>query len=255
MYCAIVVCICTRVIVVLSLCVNVFVSAARSFFFFSTSTKNSHILCLCWSFFWSLTKNSSKRQKPTKLSSDRHILLLGSVRCLHYVCLFLFDHPVDVNEGTISCSVRLVSPCCDRRKTSPRSRGERGGKIILFLRAKKRKLLLPSSSVVVSCDLFFFITTYELYSRGLLGLLLVLFCSFIAFSWFKPSSRRRREESSSLVVPFSLFHSHALSFITLKKQAPSWSVDRSLLQTEDTQFIFVHFLNKVKKRIIKRNVL
>ena len=135
------------------------------------------------------------------------------------------------------------------------SRGKRWKDYILFLRAKKRKLLLPSSSVVVSCDLFFFITTYELYSRGLLGLLLVLFCSFIAFSWFKPSSRRRREESSSLVVPSSLFHSHALSFITLKKQAPSWSVDRSLLQTEDTQFIFVHFLNKVKKRIIKRNVL
>lgn len=202
--------------------------------------------------FWSLTKNSFRRQKHTKLSSDRHILLFGSVRYLHCVCLFLFDHPVDVNEGTISFRVRLVSPCCDRRKTSPRSRGERGGKIILFLRAKKRKLLPPL--LLLSCDLFFFITTYELYSRGLLGLL--LFCSFIAFSWFKPSSRRRRrEESSSLVDPFSLFHSHALSFITLKKQAPSWSVDRSLLQTEDTQFIFVHFLNKVKKRIIKRNVL
>ena len=197
----------------------------------------------------------SKRQKHTKLSSDRHILLFGSVRCLHYVCLFLFDHPVDVNEGTISFRVRLVSPCCDRRKTSPRSRGERGGKIILFLRAKKRKLL--PSFLLCCCVVWslLFYNYYELYSRGLLGLLLVLFYSFIAFSWFKPSSRRRREESSSLVVPFSLFHSHALSFITLKKQAPSWSVDRSLLQTEDTQFIFVHFLNKVKKRIIKRNVL
>ena len=173
--------------------------------------------------------------KSTKLSSDRHILLFGSVRCLHYVCLFLFDHPVDVNKGTISFRVRLVSRCCDRRKTSPRSRGERGGKIILFLRAKKRKLL-PPLLLLLSCDLFFFITTYELYSRGLLGLL--LFCSFIAFSWFKPSSRRRREESSSLVDPFSLFHSHALSFITRKKQAPSWGVDRSLLQTEDTHNLF-----------------
>ena len=98
------------------------------------------------------------------------------------------------------------------------SRGKRWKDYILFLRAKKRKLL-PPLLLLLSCDLFFFITTYELYSRGLLGLL--LFCSFIAFSWFKPSSRRRREESSSLVDPFSLFHSHALSFITLKKQAPS----------------------------------
>ena len=98
------------------------------------------------------------------------------------------------------------------------SRGKRWKDYILFLRAQKRKLL-PPLLLLLSCDLFFFITTYELYSRGLLGLL--LFCSFIAFSWFKPSSRRRREESSSLVDPFSLFHSHALSFITRKKQAPS----------------------------------
>mgnify|MGYP001192012632 FL=1 len=98
------------------------------------------------------------------------------------------------------------------------SRGKRWKDYILFLRAKKRKLL-PPLLLLLSCDLFFFITTYELYPRGLLGLL--LFCSFIAFSWFKPSSRRRREESSSLVDPFSLFHSHALSFITRKKQAPS----------------------------------
>jgi hypothetical protein len=189
-------------------------------------------------FFLSLTKNSSKRQKHTKLSSDRHILLFGSVRCLHYVCLFLFDHPVDVNKGTISFRVRLVSRCCDRRKTSPRSRGERGGRLYtLFARQKKKApSFLPPLLLLSSCDLFFFITTYELYSRGLLGLL--LFCSFIAFSWFKPSSRRRREESSSLVDPFSLFHSHALSFITLKKQAPSRSVDRSLLQTEDTHNLF-----------------
>ena len=126
------------------------------------------------------------------------------------------------------------------------SRGKRWKDYILFLRAKKRKLLPSSSSVVVVWSLLFYNYLWIIFARA--PLLLVLFCSFIAFSWFKPSSRRRREESSSLVVPSSLFHSHALSFITLKKQAPSWSVDRSLLQTEDTQFIFVHFLNKVKKR-------
>ena len=199
----------------------------------------------------------SKRQKHTKLSSDRHILLFGSVRCLHYVCLFLFDHPVDVNEGTISFRVRLVSPCCDRRKTSPRSRGERGGKIIYSFCAPKKE-----SSFLLCCwcccrrviSLLFYNYLWIIFARA--PLLLVLFCSFIAFSWFKPSSRRRREESSSLVVPSSLFHSHALSFITLKKQAPSWSVDRSLLQTEDTHNLFSYiFLNRVKKRIIKRNVL
>ena len=205
-------------------------------------------LYVCGGGFFCLWPKIRPNGKSTKLSSDRHILLFGSVRCLHYVCLFLFDHPVDVNKGTISFRVRLVSRCCDRRKTSPRSRGERGGKIIYSFCAPKKEssflLCCPLLLLLLllSCDLFFFITTYELYSRGLLGLLLVLFCSFIAFSWFKASSRRRRrEESSSLVVPSSLFHSHALSFITLKKQAPSWSVDRSLLQTEDTIYFRTFF--------------
>ncbi len=240
MYCAIVVCICTRVIVVLSLCANVFVSAARSFFFFSTSTQN-YTLCLWWRLFLSLTKNSSKRQKhKTFFRSPHSFVWFGTLFTLR--CLFLFDHPVDVNEGTISFRVRLVSPCCDRRKTSPRSRGERGGKIIYSFCAPKKE-----SSFLLCCWCcccrrvisLLFITTYELYSRGLLGLL--LFCSFIAFSWFKPSSRRRREESSSLVDPFSLFHSHALSFITLKKQAPSRSVDRSLLQQKTHTIYFRTF--------------
>ena len=159
-------------------------------------------------------------------------------------CLFLFDHPVDVNKGTISFRVRLVSPCCDRRKTSPRSRGERGGKIIYSFCAPKKE-----SSFLLCCWCccrrvisLLFITTYELYSRGLLGLL--LFCSFIAFSWFKPSSRRRREESSSLVDPFSLFHSHALSFITLKKQAPSRSVDHHFSKQKTHTIYFRTFFIK-----------
>ena len=121
------------------------------------------------------------------------------------------------------------------------SRGKRWKDYILFLRAKKRKLL-PPLLLLLSCDLFFFITTYELYSRGLLGLL--LFCSFIAFSWFKPSSRRRREESSSLVDPFSLFHSHALSFITLKKQAPSRSVDHHFSKQKTHTIYFRTFFIK-----------
>ena len=144
MYCAIVVCICTRVIVVLSLCANVFVSAARSFFFFFTSTQN-YTLCLWWRLFLSLTKNSSKRQKhKTFFRSPHSFVWFGTLFTLR--CLFLFDHPVDVNEGTISFRVRLVSPCCDRRKTSPRSRGERGGKIIYSFCAPKKE-----SSFLLCC--------------------------------------------------------------------------------------------------------
>ena len=214
-----------------------FLSRLRVLSFSSPRVLKTTLYVCGGGFFLSLTKNSSKRQKhKTFFRSPHSFVWFGTLFTLR--CLFLFDHPVDVNKGTISFRVRLVSPCCDRRKTSPRSRGERGERLYtLFARQKKKA---PSSSfvgvVVVVWSLFFFITTYELYSRGLLGLL--LFCSFIAFSWFKPSSRRRREESSSLVDPFSLFHSHALSFITLKKQAPSRSVDRSLLQTEDTHNLF-----------------
>ena len=175
--------------------------------------------------------------KSTKLSSDRHILFLfGSVRCLHYVVSFFSIIPSTSTKGRslfAFVSSRLVAIGAKRLLVLAGKEVER--LYTLFARQKKKA---PSSSVVVVVvwSLFFFITTYELYSRGLLGLL--LFCSFIAFSWFKPSSRRRREESSSLVDPFSLFHSHALSFITRKKQAPSWSVDRSLLQTEDTHNLF-----------------
>ena len=214
-----------------------FLSRLRVLSFSSPRVLKTTLYVCGGGFFLSLTKNSSKRQKhKTFFRSPHSFVWFGTLFTLR--CLFLFDHPVDVNKGTISFRVRLVSPCCDRRKTSPRSRGERGGKIIYSFCAPKKEssFLLFVGVVVVVWSLFFFITTYELYSRGLLGLL--LFCSFIAFSWFKPSSRRRREESSSLVDPFSLFHSHALSFITLKKQAPSRSVDRSLLQTEDTHNLF-----------------
>ena len=182
----------------------------------------------------------SKRQKHTKLSSDRHILLFGSVRCLHYVCLFLFDHPVDVNEGTISFRVRLVSPCCDRRKTSPRSRGERGGKIILFLRAKKRKLLLPSSSVVVSCDLFFFITTMNYIRAGSLG-----FFSF-SFVLLLPSrgSNRRvvvvgRSRLLLLFLLLSFTHTRSLSSLLKNRHLLEASIDHFSKQKTHNLFSYI----------------
>lgn len=199
--------------------------------------KTTFYVCGDGSFF-GLWPKIRPNGKSTKLSSDRHILLFGSVRCLHYVVSFFSIIPSTSTKGRslfAFVSSRLVAIGAKRLLVLAGKEVER--LYTLFARQKKKA---PSSSVVgvvvVVWSLFFFITTYELYSRGLLGLL--LFCSFIAFSWFKPSSRRRREESSSLVDPFSLFHSHALSFITLKKQAPSWSVDRSLLQTEDTHNLF-----------------
>jgi len=197
--------------------------------------------------------------QTAKFSSDRHILLFGSVRCLHYVCLFLFDHPVDVNKGTISFRVRLVSRCCDRRKTSPRSRRERGGKIIYSFCAPKKEssflLCCPLLLLLLllSCDLFFFITTYELYSRGL------RFFSF-SFVLLLPSrgSKRRavvvgRSRLLLLFLLLSFTHTRSLSSLLKNRHLLEASIDH--FSKQKTQFIFVHFLNKVKKRIIKRNVL
>ena len=238
MYCAIVVCICTRVIVVLSLCANVFVSAARSFFFFSTSTNKNYTLCLWWRLFFVFD------QKFVQTAKAQNFLPIATFFCLvRYVVYTTFVSFFSIIPSTSTkgrslfafVSSRVVAIGAKRLLVLAGKEVER--LYTLFARQKKKApSFLPPLLLLSSCDLFFFITTYELYSRGLLGLL--LFCSFIAFSWFKPSSRRRREESSSLVDPFSLFHSHALSFITLKKQAPSRSVDRSLLQTEDTHNLF-----------------
>ena len=179
------------------------------------------MICLWWRFF-------VFDQKFVQTAKAQNFLPIATFFCLvRYVVYttlslsFRSSRRRQQRDDLFSRSSRLAL-LRSAQNVSSFSRGKRWKDYILFLRAKKRKLL-PPLLLLLSCDLFFFITTYELYSRGLLGLL--LFCSFIAFSWFKPSSRRRREESSSLVDPFSLFHSHALSFITLKKQAPSRSVD------------------------------
>ena len=175
------------------------------------------MICLWWRFF-------VFDQKFVQTAKAQNFLPIATFFCLvRYVVYttlslsFRSSRRRQQRDDLFSRSSRLAL-LRSAQNVSSFSRGKRWKDYILFLRAKKRKLL-PPLLLLLSCDLFFFITTYELYSRGLLGLL--LFCSFIAFSWFKPSSRRRREESSSLVDPFSLFHSHALSFITRKKQAPS----------------------------------
>ena len=138
------------------------------------------------------------------------------------------------------------------------SRGKRWKDYILFLRAKKRKLLPPLLLLLLlllllSCDLFFFITTYELYSRGL------RFFSF-SFVLLLPSrgSKRRvvvvgRSRLLLLFLLLSFTHTRSLSSLLKNRHLLEASIDH--FSKQKTQFIFVHFLNKVKKRIIKRNVL
>ena len=149
--------------------------------------------------------------KSTKLSSDRHILLFGSVRCLHYVCLFLFDHPVDVNEGTISFRVRLVSPCCDRRKTSPRSRGERGGKIIYSFCAPKKE----SSFLLCRCccrviSLLFYNYLWIIFARAPWASSLLFFYCLLVVQTVESSSSGgvvfSRWSFLSLSLTRALFH-------------------------------------------------
>ena len=200
------------------------------------------MICLWWRFF-------VFDQKFVQTAKAQNFLPIATFFCLvRYVVYttlslsFRSSRRRQQRDDLFSRSSRLAL-LRSAQNVSSFSRGKRWKDYILFLRAKKRKLL-PPLLLLLSCDLFFFITTYELYSRGLLGLLLVLFCSFIAFSWFKPSSRRRREESSSLVDPFSLFHSHALSFITLKKQAPSRSVDHHFSKQKTHTIYFRTFFIK-----------
>ena len=159
MYCAIVVCICTRVIVVLSLCANVFVSAARSFFFFSTSTKN-YTLCLWWSFFLSLTKNSQTRQTAKAQNFLPIATFFCLVRYVVYTTLslsFRSSRRRQQRDDLFSRSSRLAL-LRSAQNVSSFSRGKRWKDYILFLRAKKRKLLPPLLLVLLSsCDLSSFL--------------------------------------------------------------------------------------------------
>ena len=160
---------------------------------------------------WPKIRPNGKSTQKTKLSSDRHILLFGSVRCLHYVCLFLFDHPVDVNEGTISFRVRLVSPCCDRRKTSPRSRGERGGKIIYSFCAPKKE----SSFLLCRCccrviSLLFYNYLWIIFARAPWASSLLFFYCLLVVQTVESSSSGgvvfSRWSFLSLSLTRALFH-------------------------------------------------
>ena len=93
--------------------------------------------------------------KSTKLSSDRHILLFGSVRCLHYVVSFFSIIPSTSTKGRslfAFVSSRLVAIGAKRLLVLAGKEVER--LYTLFARQKKKA---PSSSVVLvllsSCDL------------------------------------------------------------------------------------------------------
>ena len=143
MYCAIVVCICTRVIVVLSLCANVFVSAARSFFFFSASTFKTTLYVCGGGFFLSLTKKFVQTAKAQNFLPIATFFCL--VRYVVYTTLslsFRSSRRRQRRDDLFSCSSRLAL-LRSAQNVSSFSRGKRWKDYILFLRAKKRKLLPP----------------------------------------------------------------------------------------------------------------
>lgn len=182
----------------------------------------NYILCL-WRLFWSLTKNSSKRQKHTKLSSDRHILLFGTFTIrLSFISFFSIIQSTST-KGRSRLRVRLVSRCCDRRKTSPRSRGKRGGKIILFLRAKKRKLLPSSSSVVVVWSLLFYNYLWIIFARAPWASSLVLLLPS------RGSNRRvvvvGRSRPLLLILSLSFTHTRSLSSLLKNRHLLEASID------------------------------
>lgn len=173
-----------------SLCALMFLSRLRVLFpllFLFLLSKN-YISCL-WRLFWSLTKNSSKRQKHTKLSSDRHILLFGSV-CLQYVCLlslsFRSSSRRQQRDDLVSAFVssRVVAIGAKRLLVLAGKEVER---LYSFCAPKKESSFLPPLRLLL-CDLFFVITTYELYSRGLLGLLLSFFYCLLVVQTVESSS-------------------------------------------------------------------
>ena len=193
--------------------------------------------------------------KSTKLSSDRHILSFGSVRCLHYVVSFFSIIPSTSTKGRslfAFVSSRLVAIGAKRLLVLAGKEVER--LYTLFARQKKKA---PSSSVVgvvvVVWSLFFFITTYELYRRSL-G-----FFSFVLLLPSRGSNRRvvvvGRSRLLSSILSLSFTHTRSLSSLLKNRHLLEASIDQ-LLQTEDTHNLFSYiFLNRVKKRIIKRNVL
>ena len=201
--------------------------------------------------FWSLTKNSSKRQNFLPIAT--FFCLVRYVVYTTFVSFFSIIPSTSTKGRSLFAFVssRVVAIGAKRLLVLAGKEVER--LYTLFARQKKKA---PSSSVVVVVvvwSLFFFITTYELYSRGL------RFFSF-SFVLLLPSrgSKRRvvvvgRSRLLLLFLLLSFTHTRSLSSLLKNRHLLEASIDH--FSKQKTQFIFVHFLNKVKKRIIKRNVL
>ena len=245
MYCAIVVCICTRVIVVLSLCVNVFVSAARSSSSLSFLLSKNYILCL-WRLFWSLTKNSPNGK------STQNFLPIATFFCLvRYVVYTTFVSFFSIIPSTSTkgrslfafVSSRLVAIGAKRLLVLAGKEVER--LYTLFARQKKKApsflppLLLLLLLSLLLCDLFFFITTYELYSRGL------RFFSF-SFVLLLPSrgSNRRvvvvgRSRLLLLFLLLSFTHTRSLSSLLKNRHLLEASIDHFSKQKTHNLFSYI----------------
>ena len=202
--------------------------------------------------FWSLTKNSSKRQNFLPIAT--FFCLVRYVVYTTFVSFFSIIPSTSTKGRSLFAFVssRVVAIGAKRLLVLAGKEVER--LYTLFARQKKKApSFLPPLLLLSSCDLFFFITTYELYSRGL------RFFSF-SFVLLLPSrgSKRRvvvvgRSRLLLLFLLLSFTHTRSLSSLLKNRHLLEASIDH--FSKQKTQFIFVHFLNKVKKRIIKRNVL
>ena len=161
--------------------------------------------------FFVFDQNLKRQKHKTFFRSPHSFVWFGTLFTLR--CLFLFDHPVDVNKGTITFRVRLVSPCCDRRKTSPRSRGERGGKIIYSFCAPKKE-----SSFLLCCwccrrrviSLLFYNYLWIIFARAPWASSLLFFYCLLVVQTVESSSSGgvvfSRRSFLSLSLTRALFH-------------------------------------------------
>ena len=182
----------------------------------------------------------SKRQKHTKLSSDRHILLFGSV-CLQYVCLlslsFRSSSRRQQRDDLVSAFVssRVVAIGAKRLLVLAGKEVER---LYSFCAPKKESSFLPPLRLLL-CDLFFVITTYELYSRGL------RFFSF-SFVLLLPSrgSNRRvvvvgRSRLLLLFLLLSFTHTRSLSSLLKNRHLLEASIDHFSKQKTHNLFSYI----------------
>ena len=141
--------VCMRVIVVLSLCANVFVSKVSSFFLFLLPRVLKNTFYVCGGAF--LVFDQKFVQAPSFSSDHATSSLVCLVRYVVYttfVFSFRSSRRRQQRDDLFSRSSRLAL-LRSAQNVSSFSRGKRWKDYILFLRAKKRRRRRPSSSVVL----------------------------------------------------------------------------------------------------------